>query len=77
MKCVGICGYGACEGSPRCCALNGNAPSCLTGCRPLKSIKLGVTGDGVRFIAESDESLRTSRGVGGDEVREDADEKVR
>ena len=38
---------------------------------------VGVTGDGVRFIAESDESLRTSRGVGGDEVREDADEKVR
>lgn len=36
-------------------------------------MKLGVTGDGVRFIAEeSDESLRISWGVGGEELGEDA-----
>ena len=35
--------------------------------------EFGVVGDGVRFMfEESDESLRTSSGVGGEEVGEDA-----
>lgn len=52
-----------------------SASPCFEGStRLLKSNwELGVVGDGVRFIfEESDESLRTSSGVGGEEFGEDA-----